>query len=105
MFCAESSTIISEQGPSRGYFLVCSILWTTYADRGGLCDGGEEYKWDWTGAVITGVAWSVEGFFDEILENVLRIFIEPGLRLYFLRPRIQAQRCCCLTLIFCVNGT
>ena len=34
-----------EQGPSRGYFLVFSSLWTAYADRDhGLCDGGEEYK-------------------------------------------------------------
>ena len=38
-----------EQNPSRGYFLGCSTLWTTYADRDGLCDGGEKYKWDWTG--------------------------------------------------------
>ena len=58
-----------EQGPSRGYFLVCSSLWTAYADRDhGLCDGGEEYKWHWTGVAISGEAWSVEGFVDEILE-------------------------------------
>ena len=40
---------------------------------------------------------------DEILENVLRVFIEPGLRLYFLRRRLQAHRYCCLTWIFCVK--
>ena len=91
-----------EQNPSRGYFLVCSTLWTTYADRDGLCDGGEEYKG--TGlTAITGEAWSVEGFMDEILENVLGVFIEPDLRLYFLRRRLQAHRHCCLTWIFCVK--
>ena len=64
-----------EQGPSRGYFLVCSSLWTAYADRDhGLCDGGEEYKWHWTGVAISGEAWSVEGFVDEILENVFFFF-------------------------------
>ena len=91
------------QGPSRGYFLVCSTLWTTYADCDGLCDGGEEYKWDWPGVAIAGEAWSVEGFVDESLENVLRVFIELGLRLYFLRRRLQAHRHCCLTWIFCVE--
>ena len=86
-----------EQNPSRGYFLVCSTLWTTYADLDGLCDGGDEYKWDWTGAAITGEAWSVGGFVDEILENVLRVFIEPDLSPYFLRRRLQSHHHCCLT--------
>ena len=88
MFCAESSTIVSSRAHlARGYFLVCSTLWTTYADHDGLCDGGEEYKWYWTGTAITGETRSVEGFVNEILENMLRVLIEPGLRLYFLRRR------------------
>ena len=77
------SQIYFELSPSRGHALVCSILWTTFPDRGGLCDGGEEYKCDWPGATIAGVAWSVEDFVDDILENMMRLFTEPGLRLCF----------------------
>ena len=53
---------------------------------------------------ITGEAWSVVGFVDEILENVLRVFIEPGLRRYVLRRRLQAHSHCCLTWLFCVKN-
>ena len=102
MFCAESSTIVSGRAHPT-YFLVCSTLWTTYTDCDGLCDDGEEYKWDWTGVAIAGEAWSVEGFVDESLENVLRVFIKLGLRLYFLHRRLQAHRHCCLSWIFCVE--
>ena len=42
-------------------------------------------------------------FFFFFFENVLRVFIEPGLRLYFLRRRLQAHRHCCLTGIFFVK--
>ena len=103
MFCAESSAIISSRTHQEGtswFAVLCGQHTLIVMDCATV---EEEYKWDWTGAAITGEAWSVEGFVDEILENVLRVLIEPDLRLYFLRRRLHAHRHCCLTWIICVK--